>query len=126
MYKNRTISLKNKHTLKIGEFKFRCAIGNLLQQGDKNFITLLVYNYPDKVSLPDISNSVKFWNAMYMVMTSNKLLKWKNYHENSTEVENMTFYSINYNSDCRGSCIFLTLLTTIIPLWCIALKKKIF
>ena len=152
MYKNRTISLKNKHTLKIGEFKFRCAIGkNKLTkkkiEGDKKtpigtFSLGNLYYRADKVSLPKtFLNSVKIrpdmaWcDDLNFPKKYNKLIKVekKIHHEKLYRKDRKydLLIPINYNSKKvivgKGSCIFLHLTNNYYPTaGCIALKKKDF
>ena len=147
-----TISLKNKHTLKIDEFEFECSIGkNKLSkkkiEGDKKtpigtFKLGNLYFRADKIKLPKLKiKSVKIKQEMgwcddlQFPKQYNKLIKVnkKIHHEKLYRSDNKydLLIPIGYNSKKiilgKGSCIFLHLTNNYKPTaGCIALKKKDF
>lgn len=147
-----TIYLKDKYTVEIGEFKFKCAIGrNKLTknkiEGDKKtpigtFSLGNLYYRADKIVLPNIKlNSIKIrpemgWcDDLNFPKKYNKLIKVnKKIHHEKLYREDRKYdllIPINYNSKKiilgKGSCIFLHLTNNYNPTaGCIALKKKDF
>ena len=147
-----TISLKNKHTLKIDEFEFKCSIGkNKLSkkkiEGDKKtpigtFKLGNLYFRADKIKLPKLKiKSVKIkpemgWcDDLQFPKQYNKLIKVtkKIRHEKLYRNDNKydLLIPIGYNSKKvilgKGSCIFLHLTKNYKPTaGCIALRKKDF
>lgn len=147
-----TISLKNKHTLKIDEFEFECSIGkNKLSkkkiEGDKKtpigtFNLGNLYFRADKIKLPKLKiKSVKIkpemgWcDDLQFPKQYNKLIKVtkKIHHEKLYRSDNKydLLIPIGYNSKKvilgKGSCIFLHLTNNYKPTaGCIALRKKDF
>lgn len=147
-----TISLKNKHTLKIDEFEFKCSIGkNKLSEkkieGDKKtpigtFKLGNLYFRADKIKLPKLKiKSVKItpemgWcDDLQFPKQYNKLIKVtkKIRHEKLYRSDSKydLLIPIEYNSKKvilgKGSCIFLHLTNNYKPTaGCIALRKKDF
>jgi len=146
------IYLKNKYTLIVGEFEFKCSIGQkgLIRkkvEGDKKTPVGLfelgdVYYRKDKIELPKIKiRSVKIkpqmgWcDDIKFQKKYNKLIKInQNIHHEKlyrTDRKYDLLIPIKYNSKKvilgKGSCIFLHLTRNYKPTaGCIALKKKDF
>ncbi len=146
------IYLKNKQTLIVGEFKFKCSIGKrgLIRkkvEGDKKtpvgiFELGDVYYRKDKIKLPEIKiRSIKIkpqmgWSDdIKFPKKYNKLIKInQNIHHEKlyrTDGKYDLLIPIKYNSKNvilgKGSCIFLHLTRNYKPTaGCIALKEKDF
>ena len=147
-----TIFLKNKHTLQIDDFHFKCSIGkNGLTrkkvEGDKKtpvgtFKIEHLYFRKDRVKLPrmrlkkiDIKANMAWSDDINYADKYNKLIKIdKNInHEKLFRKDHQydLLIPIKYNFKKRitgkGSCIFLHLTKNYYPTaGCIALKKKRF
>tara|TARA_B100001939_G_scaffold251776_1_gene218676 strand:- start:585 stop:1079 length:495 start_codon:yes stop_codon:yes gene_type:complete len=146
------ISLKNKHTLQVDEFKFKCAIGKKgltknKSEGDKKSpigifgIGNLYYRH-DRIGIPatklkciKIKKEMGWSDDVSVPKKYNKLIKInkKIHHEKLYRKDNKydLLIPIKYNFNKRiigkGSCIFLHLTNNYSPtLGCIALKKKDF
>ena len=147
-----TISLKNKHTLQVDEFKFRCCIGkkgltNNKKEGDKKtpkgtFEIEHLYFRKDRKKKPttllkciEIKKDMGWCNDSKFLKKYNKLLKIekKIKHEKlkRKDYKYDLLIPIKYNfkkpvAD-RGSCIFIHLTKDYKPTaGCIALKEKDF
>jgi len=147
-----TIYLKNKHTLKIDEYEFKCSIGknglsNRKIEGDKKTPIGMyelgpLYYRADKIDVPKIKiNSIKIkpdmgWcDDIKFPRKYNKPIKINNKinHEKLYRKDRKydLLIPIKYNSKKiilgKGSCIFLHLTKNYKPTeGCIALKKKDF
>ena len=147
-----TILVKNKHTLQIDEFKFRCCIGKKgttknKKEGDKktpkgNFKIENLYFRKDRIHKPEtlikcveIENNMGWCDDIRFSKKYNKLLKI----EKSIKHEKLKrkdykydlLIPIMYNFKKpilgKGSCIFIHLTKDYKPTaGCIALKKKDF
>ena len=146
------IFLKNKDTLVVGDFKFKCSIGKKglstkKKEGDKKtpkglFSLGSLYYRADRVKIPftrltkkiikkdmgwcDDINSPKFYNKLIKV---NKKIKHEKLFRKDTKYDMMIL--IKYNSIKpkipNGSCIFLHLTNDLKPTaGCIAIKKRDF
>jgi L,D-peptidoglycan transpeptidase YkuD (ErfK/YbiS/YcfS/YnhG family) len=147
-----TILVKNKHTLQIDEFKFRCCIGkkgstNYKVEGDKKtpkgtFEIENLYFRKDRKQKPltllnciEIKKNMGWCDDTRFPKKYNKLLKIKNKikHEKLMRYDYKYDYiiPIKYNFKKpitnKGSCIFIHLTKNYKPtLGCIALKEKDF
>jgi len=147
-----TIYLKNKHTLEVGDFFFKCAIGkNGLSinkvEGDKktprgHFDIGSLYYRKDRIKIPKTSiKNIKIkpkmgWcDDINVPEKYNKLIKTNQniHHEKLYRKDNKydLLIPIKYNEKKRipgkGSCIFIHLTKNYKPTaGCIALKKKDF
>ena len=146
------ISLKNKHTLQVDDFKFKCSIGKKgltknKSEGDKKTpigvfgIGNLYYRH-DRINLPvtklkcvKIAKEMGWSDDVRFPKKYNQLIKVnrKIHHEKLYRKDNKydLLIPIKYNFKRRktgkGSCIFLHLTNNYNPtLGCIALKKKDF
>ena len=147
-----TILVKNKHTLQIDEFKFRCCIGKKgstknKKEGDKktpkgNFEIENLYFRKDRIHKPEtlikcveIKKDMGWCDDIRFSKKYNKLLKI----EKSVKHEKLKrkdykydlFIPIMYNFKKpilgKGSCIFIHLTKNYKPTaGCVALKKKDF
>ena len=147
-----TILVKNKHTLQIDEFKFRCCIGKKgttknKKEGDKktpkgNFKIENLYFRKDRIYKPEtlikcveIKNNMGWCDDIRFSKKYNKLLKI----EKSIKHEKLKrkdykydlLIPIMYNFKNpilrKGSCIFIHLTKDYKPTaGCVALKKKDF
>ena len=150
--KNMTILIKNKHTLQIDDFKFKCCIGEKgstrnKKEGDKKtprgiFKIENLYFRKDRKKKPTTSLKcieIKKWmgwcNDIHSKKKYNKLLKIKKKikHEklNRKDFKYDFFIPIKYNFKKPviglGSCIFIHLTKNYKPTaGCIALKEKDF
>jgi L,D-peptidoglycan transpeptidase YkuD (ErfK/YbiS/YcfS/YnhG family) len=145
------ITLKNKDTLVVGDFIFKCAIGkagvkNKKKEGDKStprglFSLGKIYFRPDRVSPPLTNlklvriNKYMGWCDDSKNKNYNKEIKTNNKikHEKLFRKDSLYDYLmiINYNTKkpkpFLGSAIFLHLTKNYKPtLGCIAIKKKDF
>jgi L,D-peptidoglycan transpeptidase YkuD (ErfK/YbiS/YcfS/YnhG family) len=147
-----TILVKNKHTLQIDEFKFRCCIGkkgstNNKVEGDKKtpkgtFEIENLYFRKDRKQKPltllnciEIKKNMGWCDDPRFPKKYNKLFKIKNKikHEKLKRHDYKYDYiiPIKYNFKkpitSKGSCIFIHLTKNYKPtLGCIALKEKDF
>ena len=147
-----TISIKNKHTLQIDEFKFKCCIGKKgstiqKKEGDKKtpkgtFRIENLYFRKDRMNKPftslkciQIKKNMGWCNDTRFPEKYNKLFKIQNNikHEKLRRKDNKydLLIPIKYNFKKPviglGSCIFIHLTKNYYPTaGCIALKKKDF
>ena len=147
-----TIFVKNKHTLQIDEFKFKCCIGKKgstknKKEGDKKtpkgiFEIENLYYRRDRINKPEtflkcieIKNNMGWCDDVNFPIKYNKRIKIiKNIkHEKLKRKDNKydLFIPIKYNYKKPvpglGSCIFIHLTKNYKPTaGCIALKKKDF
>ena len=147
-----TILVKNKHTLKIDEFKFRCCMGKSGATRNKNegdektpkgtYKIGNLYYRKDRKEKPstllkciEIKNSMGWCNDIKYPNKYNQLIKINNKigHEKLKRKDNKydLLIPINYNTKKPviglGSCIFIHLTKNYKPTaGCIALKKKDF
>ncbi len=147
-----TIILKNKHTLKLGDFYFKCCIGKKgksikKREGDmKTPIGLFkiehLYFRKDRIKKPktslkcfDIKKNLGWCNDVTSKKYYNKLIRTpsKFKHEKLLRKDNKydLFIPIKYNYNNpvlgNGSCIFIHLTKNYKPTaGCIALNKKDF
>ena len=147
-----TIFVKNKHTLQIDEFKFKCCIGKKgstknKKEGDKKtpkgtFEIENLYYRKDRVNKPEtflkcieIKNNMGWCDDVNFPTKYNKRMKIikKIKHERLSRKDNKydLLIPIKYNYKKTvlglGSCIFIHLTKNYKPTaGCIALKKKDF
>jgi len=146
------IYLKNKQTLKVDDFQFRCAIGKngkikKKKEGDKKtpigrFAIENLYYRPDRIKKP--STKLKCIKIRKNMGWCDDPLDLKNYNKLikiNEKIKCEKLYRKNYNYDLlipikynflkpikfKGSCIFIHLTNNYKPtLGCIAMKKKDF
>ena len=147
-----TIYLKNKYTLQIDDFKFKCSIGKHgisknKVEGDKKtpsgyYNIEYLYFRKDRIKKPltklkcikikkdmgwsNDPNNLKIYNKLIKIK---KNLKYENLYRNDYKYD--LFIPIKYNFTkpikSKGSCIFIHLTKNYKPTaGCIALKKKRF
>ena len=147
-----TILVKNKHTLQIDEFKFKCCIGEKgftrnKKEGDKKtpkgtFQIENLYFRKDRVEKPktllkciEIKDTMGWCDDVNFPKKYNKLIKSnsKINHEKLKRKDNKynLLIPIKYNFtrpiNGKGSCIFIHLTENYKPTrGCIAIKKKDF
>ena len=147
-----TIFVKNKHTLQIDEFKFRCSIGKKgstknKKEGDKKtpkgtFKIENLYYRKDRMNKPEtslkcveIKNNMGWCDDVNFPTKYNKLIKIdkKIKHEKlkRKDYKYDLLIPIKYNFKkpitSKGSCIFIHLTKNYQPTaGCISLKKKDF
>ena len=147
-----TILVKNKHTLQIDEFRFKCCIGKKgstknKREGDEktpkgNFKLANLYFRKDRLKKPltslkciEIKKSMGWCNDIRFPRKYNKLIKVerKTRHEKLMRKDHKYDFilPIKYNFEKprvdMGSCIFIHLTKNYKPTaGCIALKKKDF
>ena len=147
-----TIFVKNKHTLQIDEFKFKCCIGKngstkYKKEGDKKtpkgyFQIEYLYFRKDRLEKPltslkciEIEKNMGWCNDIKIPKKYNKLFKIekKIKHEklNRRDYKYDLMIPIKYNFKNpitgKGSCIFIHLTKNYIPTaGCIGLKKNDF
>ena len=146
------IYLKNKHTLKVDDFKFRCSIGKngkskKKREGDKKtpigkFTIENLYYRSDRIQKPftnlkciKIEKNMGWCDDPLDIKNYNKLIKL------NKKIKCEKLYRKDHNYDLlipikynflkpikfKGSCIFIHLTNDYKPtLGCIALKKKDF
>ena len=146
------ISLKNKHTLQVDEFKFKCAIGKKgltknKSEGDKKSpigifgIGNLYYRH-DRIGIPATtlkcvkikkemgwSDDVTFPKKYNQLIRVNKKVHHEKLYRKDNKYDLLIPIKYNFNKRIigKGSCIFLHLTNNYSPtLGCIALKKKDF
>tara|TARA_B100001121_G_scaffold290620_1_gene290616 strand:- start:133 stop:627 length:495 start_codon:yes stop_codon:yes gene_type:complete len=146
------ISVKNKHTLKIGDFYFKCCVGKhglskTKREGDKKtpkgtFQIENLYFRKDRIKKPisslkciEIRQNMGWCNDIKYPKKYNKLIniKSKAKYEKLKRIDNKydLFIPIKYNFKNPitglGSCIFIHLTSNYNPTaGCIALKQKDF
>ncbi len=146
------ILIKNKHTLLIDEFKFKCSVGkNGLSlnkiEGDKKtpkgkFKIGNLYYREDRLEKPETSlkcikikknmgwcNDVKFKKKYNRLITINNKLKHEKLKRKDYKYDLLIPIRYNYKNTIagKGSCIFLHLTKNYKPTaGCIALNKKDF
>ena len=147
-----TIYLKNKYTLQVDNFNFKCCIGKngiskYKIEGDKKtpsgyYNIEYLYFRKDRIKKPltklkcieikkdmgwsDDPNNLKIYNKLIKIK---KNLKYENLYRNDYKYD--LFIPIKYNFTkpikSKGSCIFIHLTKNYKPTaGCIALKKKDF
>ena len=147
-----TILIKNKHTLILDEFRFKCSIGkNGLSsnkiEGDKKtpkgkFKIGNLYYREDRLEKPETSlkcikikknmgwcNDVKFKKKYNRLITINNKLKHEKLKRKDYKYDLLIPIRYNYKNTIagKGSCIFLHLTKNYKPTaGCIALNKKDF
>jgi len=147
-----TIFVKNKHTLQIDEFKFRCCIGKRgltknKKEGDKKtpiglFGIENLYFRKDRKNKPstllkciEIKKNIGWCNDINFPKKYNKILKIENKIKHEKLKRNDYKYDylipIKYNFEKpivgQGSCIFIHLTKDYKPTaGCVALKEKDF
>ena len=147
-----TILVKNKHTLQIDEFKFKCCIGKKgstsnKKEGDKKspkgtFQIENLYFREDRIKKPltllkciKIKKNMGWCNDISFPKKYNKLIKIekKIRHEKLKRKDNKydllipIKYNFNKPTTGKGSCIFIHLTKNYNPTaGCIALKEKDF
>ena len=147
-----TILVKNKHTLQIDEFKFKCCIGKkgstkTKKEGDKKtpkgtFKIDNLYFRKDRKEKPptslkcvEIKNNMGWCNDTSSLKEYNKLIKIKKKikHEKLKRKDYKYDFLIpikyNFNNIIlgKGSCIFIHLTKNYLPTaGCIALQEKDF
>tara|TARA_Y100000996_G_scaffold414896_1_gene407276 strand:+ start:371 stop:865 length:495 start_codon:yes stop_codon:yes gene_type:complete len=147
-----TIYIKNKHTLQIGEFKFRCCIGKRgltinKKEGDKKtpkgiYKIENFYYRKDRILKPKTylkcieikntmgwSNDIRFPNKYNKLIKINKTIKHEKLKRNDHKYDFLIPIKYNFNKPIigLGSCIFIHLTNNYKPtVGCIALKKKDF
>ena len=147
-----TILLKNKHTLQIDDFKFKCCIGKKgstinKKEGDKKtprgtFSIGNLYFRKDRIKKPSTSlkcikinkdmgwcNDIKFPKKYNKLVKINNNFKYEKLKRNDYKYD--LLIPINYNLKkpiiCKGSCIFIHLTKNYKPTaGCVALKEKDF
>ena len=147
-----TILVKNKHTLQIDDFEFKCCIGKYgstinKKEGDKKtpkgiFEIENLYFRKDRIKKPitslkciEIKKNMGWCDDINFPKKYNKLIKANDNlrHEKLTRKDHKynLLIPIKYNFKKtipgRGSCIFIHLTKNYLPTaGCIALKKKDF
>jgi len=147
-----TILLKNKHTLQIDNFYFKCSIGkNGLSkkkvEGDKKtpkgtFGIEHLYYRKDRIELPKTylktiqikpymgwSDDVNFHNKYNKLIKINKNIHHEKLFRNDYKYDLLIPIKYNFNKSIpgKGSCIFIHLTNNYKPTaGCIAIQKKDF
>ena len=147
-----TILVKNKHTLQIGEFKFRCCIGKRgstkkKKEGDKKtpkgtFKIENLYFREDRKEKPSTSlkcirikknmgwcNDVRFPKKYNKIFKIEKKIKHEKLKRKDYKYDFLIPIKYNFNKPItgRGSCIFIHLTKDYKPTaGCVALKEKDF
>ena len=147
-----TIFLKNKHTLQIDDFYFKCSIGkNGLSkkkvEGDKKtpkgtFGIEHLYYRKDRIELPKTylkiiqikpymgwSDDVNFRNKYNKLIKINKNIHHEKLFRNDYKYDLLIPIKYNFNKSIpgKGSCIFIHLTNNYKPTaGCIAVQKKDF
>ncbi len=147
-----TIFLKNKHTLQVDDFTFKCSVGakgftSNKREGDKktpkgNFNIEYIYFRKDRLKKPNTSlkcveiksfmgwcNDIKYPEKYNKLIYINKKIKHEKLKRKDHKYD--LFIPIKYNFKKpitgKGSCIFIHLTNNYRPTaGCIALKKKDF
>ena len=146
------ISVKNKHTLQVDQFKLKCCIGkngltNNKKEGDKKtpkgvFKIENLYFRKDRLEKPgttlkciEIKRTMGWCDDIFFPKKYNKLIKTSNQikHEKLYRKDNKydLLIPIKYNftnpKTGKGSCIFIHLTENYQPTnGCVAIKKKDF
>ena len=146
------ISVKNKHTLQVDEFKFKCCIGknglsNKKKEGDKKtpkgtFKIENLYFRRDRIEKPETSlkcieirSSMGWCDDVSFPKKYNRLIKASNQikHERLKRKDNKydllipIVYNFTKPITGKGSCIFIHLTENYKPTeGCVAIKKKDF
>ena len=147
-----TIYLRNKHTLELEDFKFRCSIGKngkikKKKEGDKktpigHFAIENLYYRPDRIKKPftklkcivikknmgwcDNPLDLKNYNKLIKI---NKRIKCEKLYRKNYKYDLLIPIKYNFLKPVKfkGSCIFIHLTDNYKPtLGCIAMKKKDF
>ena len=147
-----TIFVKNKHTLKVDEFKFKCCIGKKgttinKKEGDKKtprgvFKIENLYFRKDRIKKPITSlkckeikknmgwcDDIKFKEKYNKLIKVNKGIGHEKLQRKDYKYDLLIPIKYNFNKPVsgRGSCIFIHLTRNYKPTaGCIALKKKDF
>ncbi len=147
-----TIYVKNKHTLEIGEFKFKCCIGKkgstkAKKEGDKktprgNFKIENLYFRKDRKKKPSTSlkcieikkgmgwcNDIRFSKKYNKIFKIEKKIKHEKLKRKDYKYDLMIPIKYNFKKPITGlgSCIFIHLTKDYKPTaGCIALKEKDF
>ena len=146
------IFIKNKHTLQLGEFKFKCCIGKKgsttnKKEGDKKtpkgiFKIENLYFRKDRIKKPttllkcvNIKGNMGWCddigspNKYNKLININKNLKYEKLKRNDNKYDLLIPIQYNFKKPIigKGSCIFIHLTKNYRPTaGCIALKKKDF
>ena len=147
-----TIFIKNKHTLQIDEFKFRCSIGQKgstrkKKEGDKKtpkgmFDIENLYFRKDRIEKPLTSlkcieikknmgwcNDIRFPNKYNKLIKIEKKIKYEKLKREDYKYDLLIPIKYNFKRTVigLGSCIFIHLTQDYKPTaGCVALKKKDF
>ena len=147
-----TIFIKNKHTLQIDDFKFRCCVGEKgvtknKKEGDKktpkgNFKIENLYFRKDRKEKPSTllkcieikknmgwCDDVRFPNKYNKLIKIEKKIKYEKLKRKDYKYDFLIPIKYNFKKPItgRGSCIFLHLTKNYKPTaGCIALKEKDF
>jgi L,D-peptidoglycan transpeptidase YkuD (ErfK/YbiS/YcfS/YnhG family) len=147
-----TIFLKNKHTLQIDDFYFKCSIGKYglskkKIEGDKKtprgtFEIEHLYYRKDRIKLPKIylktieiktnmgwSDDLNFPDKYNKLITINKNIHHEKFFRKDYKYDLLIPIKYNYKKSIpgKGSCIFIHLTDNYNPTaGCIALQKKDF
>ena len=147
-----TIFVKNKHTLQIDEFKFRCCIGKKgltknKKEGDKKtpkgtFKIENLYFRKDRINKPSTllkcikikknmgwCDDVRFSKKYNKLIKIEKNIKHEKLQRKDTKYDLLIPIKYNFENPVtgRGSCIFIHLTKNYKPTaGCIALKEKDF
>ena len=147
-----TICLKNKHTLEVDDFKFRCSIGKngkskKKKEGDKKtpigyFEIENLYYRSDRIKKPStklkcikVKKNMGWCDDPYDFKNYNKLIKLnkkikcEKLHRKDYKYDLLIPIKYNFLKPVRfkGSCIFIHLTNNFKPtLGCIAVKKEDF
>ena len=146
------IYIKNKHTLQVGEFKFKCSIGKngksiKKKEGDKktpigNFAIENLYYRSDRIKKPSTSlKCIKIKKNMGWCDDPSNPKNYNKLIKPSKKTKFEKLYRQDHNYDLlipikynflkpvkfKGSCIFIHLTNNYKPtLGCVAIKKKDF
>ena len=147
-----TIFVKNKHTLQLGEFKFKCCIGKKgstinKKEGDKKtpkgiFKIENLYFRKDRIKKPETSlkcieikdnmgwcDDILKPDKYNKLIKTNKFLKHEKLKRNDNKYDLLIPIKYNFKKPVigKGSCIFIHLTKDYKPTaGCIALKEKDF
>ena len=125
-----TILVKNKHTLQIDEFKFRCCIGkkgltNNKVEGDKK-TPKGTFEIKKNMGWCDDTRFPKKYNKLFKIKNKIKYEKLKRYDYKYDYIIPIK-YNFKKPITGKGSCIFIHLTKNYKPtLGCIALNEKDF
>ena len=147
-----TIFIKNKYTLLIDEFKFKCCIGKKgstinKKEGDKKtptgtFKIENLYYRKDRIEKPDTSlkiikikknmgwcDDIRYPRKYNKLIKFNKKIKHEKLHRKDHKYDLLIPVKYNFNKPIvgLGSCIFIHLTNNYKPTaGCIGIKKKDF